>query len=203
MRHLRCSVPEAVVPRICEKGLLAPWKRLRQRRYAVQSGADPEAYPRVERIWFPYYLFTIGVTSRMGPGEMLVTVEAWSGAFAIFQLDEFFVDGMPDDGCEIFEPHLSVEACEASARKDLLHTIMRQRSRSGGKPIPGAITAREDLLYPFWIYYYYRKKNVLDIRVVDGATGQRVGHRTRAGVLDAFVTKKSSEDEVPPESVEA
>jgi len=191
MRHLTSRVPEGAVCGLCETGWMAPWKRFRQRGYAAASGATRE-FPYVERIWFPYYLFNIDVTSRRGPGEMLLTVEAWSGSFAIFQLEEFLVDGPPDEPEDIFPHHLSEEECEKSARKDLLHTIMRQRSRSGGKPVPGAITACEPILYPFWVYYYYRKVNMLDIMVVDAVTGQLLGHRTRSGVLAAFLAKKES-----------
>lgn len=193
MRHVTCRVPETAVAPICEQGMFAPWKRLaRRRRAAASSPAARGTYPRVERIWFPYYLFSIEVTSRKGPGEMLVTVEAWSGAFAIFQLEEFLVEGTPTDG-DIFPHRLDVETCALSARQDLLHTIMRQRSRIGGKPLPGSVTSREAILYPLWVYYYHRRKNMLDIKVVDGASGRLVGHKSRAAVLDAFLAQKAGD----------
>ncbi len=193
-RHVACRVPETSVAPICEKGWRMAFRKLRGKFYDQRVSPDKpggRVFPYVERIWFPYYLYTIGVNSRKGPGTIVVTVEAWSGAFAIFQLDEFLTTGAPPSG-EEFSPKLTIDACEVTARENLLHTIMRQRSRSGGKPIPDQIVAREAILYPLWIYYYRRKKGVIDIKIVDGVSGQLVGHRTRSGVLEAFVAKQEA-----------
>jgi hypothetical protein len=165
----------------------------RNKRVVPDSGGQ-RVFPYVERIWFPYFLYTVEVASRKkGPGTMLLTVEAWSAAFAIFQLEEFIADGPLEDG-EAFSPKLAIKDCETTARENLLHTVMRQRSRGGGKPIPGAIIAREMVHYPLWIYYYQRKKVGIDIKIVDGVIGRQIGHRTRTGVLEAFVAKKEAEE---------
>jgi hypothetical protein len=37
------------------------------------------------------------------------------------------------------------------------------------------------------VYYYRRRGNRIDIRLVDAATGERPGSKTKAGVLTAFV----------------
>lgn len=201
MRHVRCRVPESAVAGICEGGTLGPWKRFIGRRRAAASETGGRTYPYAERIWFPYYLFTIEVTSRKGAGFMQVTVESWSGAFAIFQLDEYLSDADRAEG-DVFPHRRDMDACAISAREDLLHTILRQRSRMGGKPMPGEITAREPILYPLWVYYYFRRKNLLDIKVVDGATGRLIGHRTRGAILQAFLEKQSGDAEAPPDGAE-
>lgn len=147
--------------------------------------------PRIERIWFPYYLIDFQVTSSKGPGTMLCSVEAWSGSFAIFQLEDFLLDGIPNDDAPRFEPRITEEAAQESARKDLLHTIMRQRSR-GAKPIPEAILSTGLIYYPLYIFYFQRKKNFIDIKLRDGVNGQGIGQRTKGGVLQAFLEQAQS-----------
>lgn len=195
-RHVTCDVPESAVPAICERGWRMAFNRFRRKipsRRVLTENSGRRVFPFVEKIWLPYYLYTFEVTSRMGPGTIIVTIESWSKAFAIFQLDEFLTEG-PVEGGEVFPPRLDIDVCEKTAREDLLHTIMRQRSRSGGKPIPGNVIARETIFYPLWVYYFERKRGLIDIKVVDGATGQQVGHRTRSGVLAAFMAKSESQE---------
>lgn len=140
--------------------------------------------PRMERVWFPHYLVRVRVTSRKGPGEMLCGVEAWTGSVFLLQLAD-----TPDDQeveGSTFPPRLEPEAAVKIARKELIHTIMRQRSR-GPKPELKETLACDLVYFPFWIYYYARRGSFIDIRVLNGATGEAVGNRTRTGVLDAFM----------------
>ncbi|MCF6284470.1 MAG: hypothetical protein L3K26_04710 [Candidatus Hydrogenedentes bacterium] len=169
------------------------WQRYAGRAWPKKTHPSGRDLPYIEQIWFPYHLYTFEMTSPKGPGLMTVSVEAWSKAFAIFQLGEQLSDTQPETG-EVFAPKLSIEDCEPTARDDLLHTVMRQRSRSGGKPVPGDIIERETILYPFWVYYYQRKKGLLDLKIVDGISGRQIGHRTRGAVLEAFLAKKGGGD---------
>tara|TARA_R110002096_G_scaffold118243_1_gene256041 strand:- start:74 stop:679 length:606 start_codon:yes stop_codon:yes gene_type:complete len=193
MRHLETLVPEHAVPLICGKGCAMAWRRLFVPAPRDKADGAGKALPYTEKIWFPYHIYTFEMNSRKGPGQLEASVESWSGAFAIFQLSEHLLEGEPESG-ERFEPRLSIEECEPLARDNLIHTIMRQRSRLGGKPVPGDIVGRETILYPLWIYYFARKRDIIDIKVVDGVTGRPNGHRTRAGVLDAFLAKRGGGD---------
>ena len=199
MRHLETLVPEHAVPLICRKGCAMAWRRLFIRASHNEAGASGKPLPYTEKIWFPYHIYTFEMNSRKGPGQLEASVESWSGAFAIFQLSEYLIDGEPEEG-ESFAPRLSLEECEPLARDNLIHTIMRQRSRLGGKPVPGDIVARETILYPLWIYYFARKRGILDLKIVDGLTGRPNGHRTRTGVLDAFLAKERGGDPGLPEA---
>ncbi len=145
------------------------------------------ALPRIEQIWFPYYLLNFQVTSTKGPGTMLCSVEAWSGSFAIFQMDDLLIDGLPDDG-PIFPASLSQAEAEASGRKELLHTIMRQRSR-GAKPIPEAIIDTRLILFPVYVYYFERKIGFVDIKLREAVTGAGLGQRTKSALLQAFLER--------------
>lgn len=140
--------------------------------------------PRLEQVWFPHYLVRMAVVSRKGPGEMLCTVEAWSGALSLIQLA---TPPEPRDLVEqVFPPQLDTEAASKIARRDLTAIILRQRSR-GPKPELQEVLACDLVYFPYWIYYYARRGKFIDIRVLNGATGERVGNRTRAGVLEAFM----------------
>ena len=193
MRHLEAVIPERAVLPVCNSGCSMAWLRLAIRLRPEDEGLGGRKLPYTQKIWFPYHIYTFEMTSRKDPGIMQVSVESWSGAFAIFQLAEHLRDSLPDDG-EIFAPKLSIEDCEPHARDNLIHTIMRQRSRFGGKPVPGDIIERETILYPLWVFYYARKSNVIDVKLVDGMSGRQSGHRTRSGVLEAFVAKKQGGD---------
>ena len=189
MRHLEAVVPEHAVLPICNTGCSMAWLRLVTRTRRRSAGLAGRKLPYTQKIWFPYHIYTFEMTSRKDPGIMQVSVEAWSGAFAIFQLEEHLSESALTDG-EIFSPKLSIDICEPLARDNLIHTIMRQRSRFGGKPVPGDIIERETILYPLWVFYYARQKDLIDIKLVDGMSGRQSGHRTRSGVLEAFVAKK-------------
>ncbi len=193
MRHLEAVVPEHAVLPICNTGCSMAWLRIATRFRRDSAGPETRRLPYTEKIWFPYHIFTFEMTSRKDPGVMQVSVEAWSGAFAIFQLGEHLSESPIPEG-EVFSPKLSIESCEPLARDNLIHTIMRQRSRIGGKPVPGDIIERETIHYPLWVFYYARKKDVIDIKLVDGMSGRQSGHRTRSGVLEAFVAKKHGPD---------
>jgi hypothetical protein len=80
------------------------------------------------------------------------------------------------------------------ARKELLAVIMRQRS-GRKKPLPGNVVNVELLQYPFWIYYYERRRERLDIRVLDAVTGSKPGPSIRASFLNAFA---SAQDDTQP-----
>lgn len=145
-----------------------------------------KALPRVEALWFPFYLFTFHVTSPKGDGAIPVCVDGWSGAFALFELAPLLADGMPEG--PYFPPALDSAEAERIARNDLLNTIMRQRSAHGPKPVPGVTQHQELIAYPFWVYYYYRKAGLIDIKICDGVVGDLLGLRTRSGVLNALKT---------------
>tara|TARA_R110001592_G_scaffold133907_2_gene349376 strand:+ start:41 stop:631 length:591 start_codon:yes stop_codon:yes gene_type:complete len=191
MRRLEMMVPEHAVRMIGGKGCAMAWRRLFTDGKKTAALTGSRELPYTEQIWFPYHIYTLEMTSRRNPGLMQVSVEAWSGAFAIFQLGGELIDSPPEKG-EVFAPRLHLEDCESHARDNLLHTIMRQRSRLGGKPVAGAVVERETILYPLWVYYFARKKGVIDIKIVDGISGRPSGHRTRTGVLDAFVAKQKA-----------
>lgn len=140
--------------------------------------------PAIELIWFPHYLIPIRLTTPKVESWQTVSVEGGSGAFAIFDVEDEVKNGVPN--ARLYPPKLSEADAVKEGRNRLLRTIMHQRSR-GAKPKLGETGAVRLLQYPYWVFYYERRRKFVDVKVVDAIMGRRAGAKTRAAVLDAFV----------------
>ena len=141
----------------------------------------------------PHYLIEFAVTSRRGPGTITVSVEAHSGAFAVIESARGVVE-RPDEK-NTFPPKLGQEEAVVMGRKDLLQSIMRRRGQRHRPLIEKAVGV--DLFhYPYWVYYYERRRGRLDVKVLDALTREPGRPRTRAGVLSALV--QAGETGSPP-----
>ena len=139
--------------------------------------------PYLERIWLSYYQIPIDVTSVHGPGVITVSVEAHSGAFAIFEMHKDIVEGELEG--QAFPPKLTEEEAAVIGRKGLLKSIMRRRGQRG-KPVVHSPGAAEVFYYPYWVYYYERRRGFIDIKALDALTREKAGARTKVGILGAF-----------------
>ena len=179
MRHVTPSVDESRAIEILNRGWLARWRRLSSARFDDATSPSRPA----ELIWMPCFLVRIPLKSSQGDTEVTCSVDGCSGAFALFQMDEAIADGAAQD--EAFPPLHDEAEAEALARAALVKVILRRRG-SAGKPTPGPTQSIELLQYPYWVYYYRRRRGLLDIQVLDAATGQRAGQKIKLGVLEAF-----------------
>jgi hypothetical protein len=181
MRYLPARVPEEAVKRLfARKGFFA---RPFQRRPPLHR-QNPKL-PRVECIWFPYYIAAFELTmTKKAPGETTISVEAWSGAFAFFEMEDSLETGSPPGNW--FPPKLSEADALGAARKELFKAVLQQRSR-GEKPVPGDVLRSECILYPLWVYYFQRRNGEIDIQVREAVNGEPIGIRTRNGLLAAFL----------------
>jgi len=139
---------------------------------------------RAELVWFPHYLVTFAMVAKEPCGEMTVIVEAWSGAFNVVDLKSGVQPIQPRE--PLFPPKLEPEAAVRLAKRNLTQVLLRQRSR-GSKPLPHTVVENREVYLPFWIGYYEKKPGNIDFRVLDGTSGEKLGHRTRAGVLEALM----------------
>ena len=121
---------------------------------------------------------------------MTVSVEAYSGAFAIFEMHPYLLDSPPPG--DHFPPRIPESEAVETGRRELQHTILRLRSM-GGKPVVGEAQRVELLQYPFWVYYYERRRGLLDIKLLDAVTGGKGGAKTKVGVLEAFKLREAEE----------
>ena len=190
MRHVAPALDEARAVEILNTG----WASRLHRLLSVIRPTGPDSTrPHAELVWMPSYLFTIQLESKQGPGEVTCNVDACSGSFALFQMHDAVVDGEAEG--ETFPPTLEEAAAEKVAREELVKVILRRRSRAG-KPLPTKTLSAELLSYPYWVYYYQRRPGLIDIKVLDAATGRPVGNKIKLGILDAFKAAAKSAGQV-------
>ena len=186
MRNVAPAVSEGRAVEILNSG----WSARLHRWLSILRPTDPDASrPRAELVWMPSYLLTIRLESKQGPSEVTCSVDACSGSFAFFQMHDAIVDGEAEG--ETFPALLDEAAAENIAREELMKVILRRRSRAG-KPLPTKTLRAELLSYPYWVYYYQRRPGLIDIKVLDAATGRPVGNKIKIGILDAFKTAAKS-----------
>lgn len=156
---------------------------------AVLAPGGTSRVSKTELVWMPYYRIPVNVESGKGPGVITVSVEAYSGSFAILEMSGELVESAPAG--EAFPPHLSPEEAIKIGREELLRAIMRRRSHHGRPAITG-VGEVDVFHYPYWIHYFERRKGLLDFRIMDGVSGERGGARTKTGLLNAFAAGRKA-----------
>ncbi len=141
---------------------------------------------RTELIYLPYYLVTIPVYQGESKSTASAAIEAISGAFSLRAYkDELLSDTEPEPG-DAFTPQIAEPDAIDIARDGILRNALRERG--GRRTFRWAKSESVELLqHPFWVYYYARRRGLLDIQLLDAVTGDRPGSKTKGGVLDAFV----------------
>ena len=141
---------------------------------------------RIELIYLPHYAITIPVYQGKSKSTAGAAIEALSGAFSLRRYkDELLSDTPPEPG-EIFAPQIKEGDALDIARDGILRNALRERG--GRRTFQWADPESVELLqHPFWVYYYARRRGLLDIRLLDAVTGDRPGSKTKGGVLDAFI----------------
>jgi len=182
MRHVAAGVSEGRAVEILRRGWSA---RLHRLLSVVRPGNLDSSEPRMDLVWMPSYLLTIQLESKQGLNEVTCNVDACSGSFALFQMHDTIEDGEAEG--ETFPATLDEAGAEKVAREELMKVILRRRSIAG-KPLPTKMLRAELLSYPYWVYYYQRRPGLIDIKVLDAATGRPVGNKIKIGILDAFKT---------------
>ena len=180
VHHVTPRIPESEANSVCARiaeGFAGRWLRR-----VGMARRNPRA-PRLELVWMPYYVFDCGVHSRKGPSTICVSIDGWAGAFALCDLGDAIVEGKVEG--DLFPPRVDAAEAAETARRELQFAVMRQRSR-GVKPVVDDAQLKLTLFLPFWTYYFERRKNRLDIIVLDAYTGSRTGPKAKASVLEAF-----------------
>lgn len=184
MRHLRPAAGEDEAGRVLRgerSGLLT----------RIWRGIFLSAPVKSELVWSPVYLVEIALDLRGARSTVLCSVDGLTGAFAIFDMRSLIDEG--GAAGDTFRPRLDEIEAERIARESLMTAILRRRGRSG-KPSPRETISVELLRWPYWVFYYRRRNGAMDIRVIDAATGDRVGHKIKLGLLDAFCAAAGTEE---------
>ncbi len=166
------------------------WHRFRRRAPATSQPVDRNGaptLPRIELIYLPYYLVIIETTFRAVARDVNTLVEAYSGSFAILGEQDVTRESGSEHPC--FPPAIELEDATEIARNGLALALLRSR---GGqrKPQVGEVRKTDLLGYPFWVYYYERRRKRLDIKVLDAVTGRLPGPKVKSSLLAAFIAKR-------------
>ncbi len=170
-------------------------RRLRGRRLG-RSAAEPRS---LELIWTPYRLITAPVTRASSPAasqsaradhpgtpRVACLVCCLSGAAARVRLeDQRFLDSKPDRAT-VFAERLSAEVALAAGRRFLGRLSLLGRG-FGPAPLPEAARCEGVWWYPYWTATIERRRQRLDLRALDAASGQRTGAATRRSILQALL----------------
>ncbi len=117
--------------------------------------------------------------------SLWVSVDASFGGFALFERLDVLEERAPEG--ETFDPVLDVSEAEQHARDGLIRYCLRKRG-----PKPSAVRIEEHCTYhtPIWVYYFRRFGQKIDLAVLDGYTGEKMGGRMRIAVLNAFIERR-------------
>lgn len=150
------------------------------------ESADARVLPFVERLWMPAYAVRLRTVTRGRPGSVWTSVDAWAGQFAVFEcVDELAMREVSEDS---FPPSLGEEEAGRVARQSLLQYILRRRGQMG-KPVIEGVEETRLYHYPLWVLYY-RRRGLIDLKVLDGYTGSAAGSKLRVAVVNALVAAR-------------
>lgn len=145
------------------------------------------ALPRLERLWIPAYAIKLALTSRRGKSATWISVDACSGAFALFErADELAEADLAEANC--FPQTLDEAAAIEAGRHGLLQYILRRRGQ-GDKPLVESVDEVRLYFAPVWALYYRRRRRYIDLALLDGYTGGPMGSRAKQAIVNALVAK--------------
>jgi len=155
-------------------------------RFRRIFGIKPAPALRVELIYIPHYAITIPVYQAESKSTACAAIEACSGAFTLRRYKDELLSNAPQDLGQVFASQITEDDALEIAQDGILKNALRERG--GRRTFKWAEPESIELLqHPFWVYYYARRRNLLDIRLLDAVTGDRPGSKTKGGVLDAFI----------------
>lgn len=149
--------------------------------------SEKKTTPYLEQLWMPWYVAEFITENRQGLGEVAVALDAWSGMIVLFDRKEALREGAPTEGDYLPSP-FDEEKAMALARNGLFQVIMRRRGQLN-KPLIKTCKKITLFYMPYWVCYYKRFFNYLDIQVMDAYTGKSAGARIRHGLLNALVAQ--------------
>lgn len=131
----------------------------------------------------PHYLIHFFANTKNGDENIATYVDAVSGAFALFALDEAVEDGEPLS--EPLLPMYTMDDAIALARRSLILAVMSQRGKRRRTVVKHVVSSI--LVYhPFYIYYYLRRNKFIDFGIMDAVVGDMPGAKVKAACLSAF-----------------
>ena len=147
--------------------------------------------PYLEPLCLPTFLvsFEKPVNNKGAVRTMGSLVDGHGATCSICDLDTMRWDepNAHSEPTESFEPRLSPKEAEAIARQQLRLLLLRRPGwrRKVETPDP----KRSELIdYPYWVYYYQRRRALLDVKILDAVTGEVTGPKIKTSLLDALAS---------------
>lgn len=156
----------------------------RLQRWLGQNSPETVNAERVQLIWMPHYLIDLTIESSRGSAIQQVTLDAYGSVFALWNFNVPPERGVPAG--ESFPPRLDPQTGIDKAILALTNTTLQMRGQKG-KPHVNGCSAIQLLYYPYWVWYYERRKGLLDLKIVDGVMGERPGNQIKRAMLEAFI----------------
>ena len=183
VKFIAPRVDEATARQLAERATHR-WIHRVERLFALRAPVPSSKLPRIELVWMPSHIFELALAfPASGVKPLSISVDAYSGAFALYELHDWVEEGTPEG--QAFEPGIDTAAAESLGRRELVSLLLRQRGRQR-RAEPQETRETYIVQYPVWVYYYARRAGRIDIIGIDGITGERASSRRRAGILRAF-----------------
>lgn len=150
----------------------------------------------LELVWLPQYWVRFVVEDRSKTKRFEAIVCGYGQGAAACDLSR--QQWQPLDGPTAMSASLAETTARQQARDGLTATMM-QAPRWSNRSIVGEPVS-ELIGYPYWVYYYQRRGDKLDIKLLDAMTGRVAGPKAKAAFLAALAHQKrvaAMPDEAP------
>jgi hypothetical protein len=150
----------------------------------------------LELVWLPQYWvrFVVEDSRKTKRFEAIVCGHSQGAAACDLSRQQW----QSIDGPAAMPASLAETVARQQARDGLTATMMQAPKWSNRNIVGDAVS--ELIGYPYWVYYYRRRGDKLDIKLLDAMTGRVAGPKAKAAFLAALAHQKrvaATSDEAP------
>lgn len=143
--------------------------------------------PKYELVAWPMYIVRFFLQSGTEKTqEIFIAVDAWTKTIARFERMKEIQQTPTADYQLWINPSIALDEVKSIARYGLMQQLLRQRRL---QPAPETVIPEIILLVytPIWACYFARTLRSLDVRLLDGYSGEKIGSQTRSAFLNALI----------------
>ena len=180
---------------------LRSWTRAIARGGKRSTGRFPRAsepqrlhgsVPLPEMLWLPYYRVRFTAPRDGGSVSLEALVDGYELTFTPWDVSTLRWTEQGDRGS--FVPTIDADAASVAARQGVLESSLRRAEWT--RNVREVETEQVELMqYPYWVYYFERRSDKLDFRMLDGVTGRPGGAKMKLALLKAFRSRDSRHSE--------
>jgi len=152
--------------------------------------------PKYELVAWPLYIVKFFLQGGINKTqEIFIAVDAWSKVIARFERMKEVKENISINYQLVLEPTLPLDEVKSIAKYGLVQQLLRQR---GAHPTPETVIPEViQLVYsPIWACYFARTLHSLDVRLLDGYSGEKIGPQTRSAFLNALIYNQSKNNDM-------